>query len=86
MKGQRPARPTHDLSETRGLTDNIWEIITQCWAHDPKSRPTVTEVVVRLRRESQIEDDRPADDFDATLASRLSHAQANHSFTYLGHY
>ncbi|KLO10999.1 kinase-like protein [Schizopora paradoxa] len=42
--GQRPERPTELAAKIRGLDDNVWELLTRCWAHDPFERPTIFEV------------------------------------------
>ncbi|KAJ3486030.1 hypothetical protein NLI96_g4520 [Meripilus lineatus] len=42
----RPDRPTP--SDTNGLTDDLWQLIELCWSHDPKKRPTGSEVVMGI--------------------------------------
>src|ERR1700761_384386 len=45
LSKQRPARdilPAH--------SDDIWEIITQCWAHEPNNRPSTAEVLRSVRK------------------------------------
>jgi serine/threonine protein kinase len=39
-RGKRPPRPTHELSQIRGLNDEIWRIIEAGWNQDPDKRPT----------------------------------------------
>jgi len=43
MKGVRPDRPLHTIS--LGLSDVIWELMTQCWRHNPSKRPSMPHVV-----------------------------------------
>jgi len=44
LSGNRPDRPT-DLN----LSDDLWDLTEQCWNHDPRRRPEISEVVPRLR-------------------------------------
>lgn len=43
LSGKRPERP-----ETRALTDDLWELIQQCWNEDPLVRPTSLEIANHL--------------------------------------
>jgi hypothetical protein len=43
VNGDRPSRPTTSLS-----SDALWSLITSCWAHDPKARPSMRIIVSRL--------------------------------------
>ncbi|KLO08884.1 kinase-like protein, partial [Schizopora paradoxa] len=38
IKGLKPARPG-PISESRDLTDSIWELLEKCWQTDPLLRP-----------------------------------------------
>jgi hypothetical protein len=40
ISGQRPARPATAL-----CSDALWTLITDCWNHDPRSRPTMVSVL-----------------------------------------
>jgi hypothetical protein len=40
INGQRPERPTMTL-----CSDALWILVTDCWNHDPQSRPTMTSVL-----------------------------------------
>jgi hypothetical protein len=42
--GDRPSRPMTEL-----CTDALWPLITSCWTHDPKARPSMTNTLFRLR-------------------------------------
>lgn len=37
-------RPSRDSISNEELTDEIWEIATGCWEHNPEKRPTMREV------------------------------------------
>jgi len=47
--GLRPKRPKKGSSAVRrGLDDRLWDLITRCWAQDPKDRPDIFEVSEEL--------------------------------------
>ena len=53
VQGERPLRPEGPEAEVmreRGLDDSLWQLVTECWAQDPKKRPEIHEIVARLRR------------------------------------
>jgi hypothetical protein len=84
--GKRPSRPTHDLSLTRGLNDEIWHIIEACWDQDPSGRPSASKVVEYLRAlPNKPSDHRPLNDFDKVLPSQVlsMHNRADHPFSTL---
>lgn len=86
-KNRRPSRPTHSLSVTRGLTDDIWALIQACWTKDPELRPTAVQVLDCLKGLVTIEDNRPLDSFDNIPRSLLQSSQAQQSpFSFLGEY
>ncbi|TDL24396.1 kinase-like protein [Rickenella mellea] len=37
---KKPKRPSEDLRD-RGLDDNLWSLMTECWDYDPKRRPEI---------------------------------------------
>ncbi|KAI6000339.1 kinase-like domain-containing protein [Pisolithus orientalis] len=43
-----PARPAEESTQFR-LSDAWWEICMACWRPDPSSRPTITDVVEKLK-------------------------------------
>jgi hypothetical protein len=47
-QGDRPCRPADGRVIDRGLDDKLWYLLTQCWATDPKTRPTIQNVVLML--------------------------------------
>src|ERR1700683_1312962 len=71
-QGRRPSRPSHELSQTRGLNDEIWHIIEACWSQDPSKRPPASEIVEDLRNlPDRLPDQRPLNDFDKILPSQV---------------
>ncbi|KZP24284.1 kinase-like protein, partial [Athelia psychrophila] len=44
-QGRRPQRPIDTRSHKRGLTDQIWELITTCWQQNPEERFTAEQAV-----------------------------------------
>ncbi len=42
IRGERPTNPS--LYSNLELSDEIWEVMTECWSRDPNERPTVGEV------------------------------------------
>ena len=49
-KGKRPRRPKKYLVH-RGLDDRLWNLISQCWNHDPLARPSASSVLAELQRQ-----------------------------------
>jgi len=43
QRGERPARP-----ENNKVSDSLWKLIEDCWAHNPLNRPHAQEIVFRL--------------------------------------
>ena len=48
LDGCRPVRPVTAIAI--GLSNAIWRLIRQCWAPDPKQRPTTASIANSLRR------------------------------------
>ena len=48
QQGHRPRHPTDPEIAARGLDDNIWLLLEQCWQEDPTARPKIQEVLSRL--------------------------------------
>ena len=42
-KGQRPSR-----LDSPKMDDETWNLVTNCWLHEPSERPTMNEIVARL--------------------------------------
>lgn len=47
-KGQRPKRPTTQISLPTEMEDELWRLIVDMWAHDPSSRPLTDDMQRRL--------------------------------------
>ena len=54
-RGGRPRMPENP--QAIGLTNEMRELIDSCWQQDPKERPTMDEVVRRLREFEHDDDD-----------------------------
>jgi len=52
MKGERPARP--EGAEGARFTDDVWEMLNRCWAHQPEHRPPVVDVLDCFERLSKV--------------------------------
>jgi len=71
-QGRRPWRPSHTLSQCRGLNDKIWHIIEACWSQDPGARPPASKVVEDLRKlPNRWPDQRLLNDLDKMLPSQM---------------
>lgn len=86
MEGKQPERPTHELSLSRGLTDDVWLLIIHCWEKVSSDRPTARGVIDRLELMTKPDDHRPADHVDTSLPSQLSHERMRHPFILLARY
>ena len=42
-QGTRPPRPIHPI-----FVEDLWKLMKSCWAQDPQSRPTASEVLTTL--------------------------------------
>ena len=47
IKGARPKKP--DFAVSRGYTEELWELTTECWWPDPAKRTTVDHLFGVLR-------------------------------------
>jgi hypothetical protein len=47
-KGERPPRPQIEEAFSRGLDNDVWELLVRCWTHDPADRPDMSEVLESL--------------------------------------
>jgi len=84
MRGKRPTRPSHDLSRTRGFSDEAWNLVQACWAQDPTQRPTTRQVMGRLRAlPNWLDDQRPLDDFRINFPSQVLYNHTEHPFSVL---
>ena len=48
LGGVRPKMPEN--AQEVGLTVEMWKLFESCWRQNPKKRPTMEEVVMRLRK------------------------------------
>jgi len=48
-KGIRPSRPSHERCWIRGLNNEIWALIEDCWTGEPSERPFASQIVERLK-------------------------------------
>ncbi|KAI5984986.1 kinase-like domain-containing protein [Pisolithus orientalis] len=46
--GRLPPRPSEESTQFR-LTDEWWSICTSCWGRDPSSRPTMQDIIEKVR-------------------------------------
>lgn len=83
MRGKRPTRPSDDLSNVRGLSDEMWKLIEVCWDEEPMRRPPIARVVEWLRVLSQLVDDRPLDDLNQNPPSQTLYNGTEHPFSVL---
>ena len=81
MSGKRPRRPLHDMCRIRGLSNDLWDLIEICWADRPSDRPTASQIMERLYALPHGHvDQRPLDEFDLSLSSRILDSQPEHPF------
>ena len=64
IKGERPGRPQG--KEEVWFTDDLWEILRQCWLPQPERRPTIKAVLQCLERGSTAWQPLPPDSDDHT--------------------
>lgn len=83
-QGRRPERPIDPRSQTRGLTDHIWEMIVTCWHQQPEKRFTAEQVVNCLHAlPNRPLDNRLLDNYSMPPPSRMMYKQAQHPFSIL---
>lgn len=46
--GERPLRPTDADCVRRGLDDDMWSLLQECWVKEPERRPTVDAILDRI--------------------------------------
>jgi hypothetical protein len=49
IMGLIPTRPTQEECDGVLMSDDLWSLAVDCWAMDPKERPTIDNVLERLR-------------------------------------
>ncbi|CAE6424099.1 unnamed protein product, partial [Rhizoctonia solani] len=73
---QRPDRPEPEIGLARGLTDDIWFLITKAWDQDSQLRPTFKQLSLLFPQDSNVEpmiDDLQAQ-FDSMIPNTASGA------------
>lgn len=48
--GRKPDRPMEEDAVSRGLNDELWNCLTQCWSLEPEERPTIADFLLVLDR------------------------------------
>jgi len=82
MRGEKPTRPTQEICRVRGLQDKIWDLMQRCWKERPSERPTATEIAsIITELPNRAVDQRPVDEWDDTLPSRMSYFLTEHPFS-----
>lgn len=85
-KGKRPARPPQDICRTRGLTDQMWDIVESCWTMLPSSRPTAGDIARSIRfLPNRALDCRHQNGWDEFFPPRLSYFAAENPFSIVPH-
>ena len=47
-RGEKPPRPSEARIVQRGLDDQLWKLLNECWNVLPSSRPPIAEVLNKL--------------------------------------
>ncbi|KAF8077626.1 kinase-like domain-containing protein [Lyophyllum atratum] len=76
VRGGRPRRPSSEICKERNLTDNFWELLGACWAHDPLDRLSAAEACEEL---SRLMDGRPDAGWKGHLHALLPSGGSNDS-------
>jgi hypothetical protein len=48
MEGKNPPRPTEAECDEVPITDDLWDLVNQCWDPTPRSRPAMSAIVATL--------------------------------------
>jgi len=81
IKGQRPTRSPAEKCIDRGLSDEMWNLMENCWNENPIKRPTAKQIVECVSSLVRRPEDRlPLCDWDHGGPSRLSYFLAEHHF------
>jgi hypothetical protein len=81
-RGKRPSLPADDLSERRGLSPEMGDLIRDCWTQDPTKRPSADEVVERLQV-LRLVDERPPNEIGTSFLTQLLSKQVDNPFAIL---
>ena len=71
QSGGRPSLLSDKLSQRRGLTPEMEDLIRDCWAQDPTNRPSAERIAERLHVLcNQSADESPLDKMGASFYSK----------------
>ncbi|GAB1522805.1 Serine/threonine-protein kinase [Rhizoctonia solani] len=76
---QRPDRPEPEIGLARGLTDDIWFLITKAWDQDPQLRPTFKQLSLLFPQDANVEP--MIDDLQAQFASMIPNTASGASIS-----
>ena len=85
QSGERPSLPADDLSQCRGLSAEMEDLIQDCWAQDSTKRPSADEVVKRLKLlpNRPVDDHRPVNEIGTSFFMQLLGNQVDNPFAVL---
>lgn len=49
IDGQRPRRPTEITDSTLAMSDDLWNLVENCWRQADSSRPDIDHVVEKMK-------------------------------------
>ena len=49
-QGRQPERPKPEDVLSRGLDDDIWNLLCSCWSKDPNTRPNMADICLSLEK------------------------------------
>jgi len=81
-RGERPSLPTDDLSQRRGLSPEMEDIIRDCWAQEQTERPSADKVVERLQLLQPV-DERAPNEIESSFFTQLLRDQVDNPFAIL---
>ena len=81
QRGERPSLPADDLSERRGLSPEMEDLIRDCWTQEPTIRPSADEVVERLQVLRL--DECPPNEIGTSFFTKLLSTQVDNPFDIL---
>ncbi|KXN84991.1 Serine/threonine-protein kinase HT1 [Leucoagaricus sp. SymC.cos] len=79
LEGKRPTKPVpiHPAWTKWGLSEDIWELMEECWETEPEQRPVASKVVqliTKLGPGGRLDDTRPASTDEYLSPSAFRHA------------
>jgi hypothetical protein len=82
QRGEGPSLPADDLSERRGLSPEMGDLIRDCWAQDTTKRPSADEIVERLQL-LRLVDERPPNEIGTSFFTQLLSNQVDNPLAIL---